>query len=71
MSKYSEKMKEAAERPDLHRLEFGTVFEAAVRFSMSTGSVKKIAEEAGAVRHLGRLTRYNLRKIGEYIDGKA
>lgn len=71
MSKYVEKMKEAAARPDLHRIEFGTVYEAAARFSMSPGSVKKIAEEADAVRHIGRLTRYNLRRIGEYIDGKG
>lgn len=69
-SKYTKKMKEAAERPDLHSLEYGTIFEAATRFSMSTGSIKKIAKEAGAIRRLGRITRYDMKKISEYIDGK-
>ena len=46
----------------------GSMAEAQARYSYGQATIRKIAEDAGAVIRFGRTVRYNFAKIDKYID---
>lgn len=49
----------------------GGMAEAQGRYGYGQATIRKIAEDAGAVIRIGRTVRYNFSKMDRYLEGKS